>query len=144
MHPGPGPFSELAIGTPEIAWWPAMTRYVTEVNAAWHAFIAVGRSNHPLLKVVFAMLGGLAPLHAERLAVRGGPAGRVADPNIYYDTSSYGPRAIAATAAVVGQQQLVYGSDAPVVVPGRIPEVVDRELLTEQNPTRLLGLGVAL
>lgn len=144
VHPGPGPYSELAIGTPEIAWWPAMTRYVTEVNAAWHAFLAVGRSNHPLLKVVFAMLGGLAPLHAERLAVRGGPSGRVADPLVFYDTSSYGPRAIAAMSAVVGEQQLVYGSDAPVVDPVGLPDVVDAEIVSEQNPSRVLSLGVAL
>ena len=34
----------------------------------------VGAAAHPRLRVVFAMLAGLAPLHAERLAARGGPA----------------------------------------------------------------------
>lgn len=145
VHPGPGPYSELAIGTPELAWWPAMTRYVTEMNAAWHAFISVGRSNHPLLKTVFAMLAGLAPLHAERLDVRGGPAKRVNDPLIYYDTSSYGPHAVSAIAPIVGRQQLVYGSDSPVIVEPAVPaEAADEYALTEANPSRLLGLGVTL
>ena len=57
-------------------WWPAMTRYVADMNAAWHAFAAFGRARHPRLRVVFAMLAGGAPLHAERLAARGGPAER--------------------------------------------------------------------
>ena len=55
-------------------WWPAMTRYVADMNAAWHTFAAFGRPQHPRLRVVFAMLAGGAPLHGERLAARGGPA----------------------------------------------------------------------
>jgi hypothetical protein len=143
VHPGPGPYSELAIGTPQLAWWPALTRYVAEMNAAWHAFVAVGRLNHPLLKTVFAMLAGLAPLHAERLDVRGGPAKRVNDPLIYYDTSSYGQHAVSAIAPIVGRQQLVYGSDAPVIEAPALPaDAADEYALTDANPTRLFGLGV--
>ena len=40
---------------------------------------AVGAPAHPQLRVVFAMLAGLAPLHAERLAARGGPSDAVHD-----------------------------------------------------------------
>lgn len=144
VHPGPGPYSELALGSPAHAWWPALTRYVAEMNASWHALLAVGRSNHPLLKVVFAMLAGLAPLHADRLALRGGPAGRIKDPLVYYDTSSYGPQAIAAIADVVDSRQLVFGSDLPVVDGPHLPLGFDDDDLLERNPSRLLGLGVAL
>jgi hypothetical protein len=35
----------------------------------------------------------------------------------FYDTSSYGPMAIAAMAGRVGPAQLVFGSDRPVVEP---------------------------
>jgi len=56
---------------------------------------------------------------AERLGARGGgPLDR--DPLLSYDTSSYGERAIAAMAAMaeaVGAEQLVHGSDRPVVEP---------------------------
>jgi len=59
VHPGP------SRTTPDVpAWWPAMTSYVAEMSAAWHAWAAWGRRAHPRLRVVFAMLAGLAPLHA--------------------------------------------------------------------------------
>jgi hypothetical protein len=61
------------------------------------------------------MLAGLAPLHAERLAARGGPTDAVHDPLTAFDTSSYGPRAIDAMLRVVGVDRLLYGSDRPVV-----------------------------
>jgi hypothetical protein len=86
------------------------------------------------------MLAGLAPLHAERLAARGGPAGAVLDPHLFYDTSSYGPRAIAAMAAVVGLDQLVTGSDRPVVDPPLRPPLGERAavLTATTNVHRLL------
>jgi len=89
-----------------------MTSYVAQMNAAWHAFVAFARPEHPRLRVVFALLAGGAPFHLERLAARGGPAERAHDPLLFYDTSSYGPRAIDTAARFVGVDQLVHGSDA--------------------------------
>ena len=63
------------------------------------------------------MLGGGAPLLTERLNARGGPAIDLLDPNTFYETSSYGPAAIGMMAARVGELQLVYGSDRPVIDP---------------------------
>jgi len=113
VHPGPG------TGRPEASagWWPALTRYVAEMNAAWHAFVALGPEPLPPARVVFALLAGLAPLHLERLAVRGGPAERALDARFLYEVSSYGPRSIEAVGRVVGAGQLVYGSDRPVDAP---------------------------
>jgi hypothetical protein len=73
--------------------------------------------------------------------VRGGPAGAVNDPNLFYDTSSYGPRAIAAMAEAVGVDQLVTGSDRPVVDPPLVPPLGARAetLMTTTNVQRLLG-----
>ena len=65
------------------------------------------------------MLAGLAPLHAERLFARGGPAPAV-DPLCFYDCSSYGSRAVAAIGEVVGRSQILYGSDRPVVDPALV------------------------
>jgi hypothetical protein len=90
------------------------------MNAAWLAFHAAGRAEHPRLRVVFSMLAGLAPLHAERLSSRGGPGSGPPDPLVFYDTSSYGPAAIRMLEDVVGPQQLLYGSDRPVVDPGEL------------------------
>jgi hypothetical protein len=101
-------------------WWPALTDYVAGMQAAWLAFLAYGRARHPRLRVVFSMLAGLAPLHAERLAARGGPSPLAPDPLTFYETSSYGPSAVRAMAGTVGAQQLLYGSDRPVVEPGEL------------------------
>lgn len=119
VHPGPGPW-RASLATPEpgtAGWWPALTRYVADMNTAWHAFAAFGRPQHPELRVVFTMLAGGAPLHGERLATRGGPAHTLADERVFYDTSSYGERTIDAVVRCVGVDQLVYGSDRPVVEP---------------------------
>jgi hypothetical protein len=113
---------------------------VAGLHAAWHAFAAWGRVSHPRLRVVFAALAGLAPLHRERTVLRGGPHA-AADPLVFYDTSSYGPRALQAMAAAVGPAQLVNGSDAPVTpVPGDWPlGEVYGELMRTDNVARLLG-----
>lgn len=118
VHPGPGtrlPTQEATLGDP--LWWPALTRYVAEVHAAWFVFVCAARRQFPELRVVFAMLAGLAPLHTERLIARGGPEVGVEDPLIFYDTSSNGPHAISLMERLVGIDQLLYGSDRPVVDP---------------------------
>jgi 6-methylsalicylate decarboxylase len=120
VHPGPGPGQTQAAAESlrDPLWWPALTRYVADMHAAWLAFLAVGRLQHPKLRVVFSMLAGLAPLHAERLASRGGPVPQVPDPLVFYDTSSYGSSALGTLAERIGAQQLLFGSDRPVVDPG--------------------------
>jgi hypothetical protein len=118
IHPGPGarlPAGDASLGDP--LWWPALTRYVAEMQAAWMVFMTAGRRIFPHLRVIFSMLAGLAPLHAERLLSRGGPAVDGRDALVYYDTSSYGPRAVGVLESIVGADQLVYGSDRPVVDP---------------------------
>lgn len=116
VHPGRGTRHsghESSLGDP--LWWPAMTRYVAELQAAWLVFATAARRSFPRLRVAFAMLAGLAPLHAERLLARGGQKLVEHDPLTFYDVSSYGPRAIGAVAATVGEEQLLYGSDRPVL-----------------------------
>jgi len=118
VHPGfaPGQYpgsSELD----EPLWWRPLTEYVSQMQAAWLTFAGLGRREFPDLKVVFAMLGGGAPLLTERLSARGGPAIDLLDPNTFYETSSYGPTAIGMMAERVGELQLVYGSDRPVIDP---------------------------
>ena len=132
IHPGPGsagaassPVGQASLADP--LWWPALTGYVAGMHAAWLTFLTAGRAQHPELRVVFAMLAGLAPLHAERLSARGGPSSRPHDPLVFYDTSSYGASAVRMLEEVVGSEQLLYGSDRPVVEPGELgmPEALD-------------------
>jgi 6-methylsalicylate decarboxylase len=139
VHPGPAPDTLDASRPDDLpAWWPAMTRYVASMHAAWHAFGVVGRAAHPELRVCFAMLAGLAPLHRERLVARGGRA--LADPGIFVDTSSYGARAVDAVVRELGVDALVHGSDLPVVA-GAEPALGEavRIALRRRNPARLLA-----
>jgi len=144
VHPGPSPWRAWRpqpYAEPDTpTWWPAMTRYVADMNAAWHAFVAFGRPRHPRLRVVFAMLAGGAPLHVERLGARGGPAEAVADARLFYDTSSYGVRTIDALVRCVGIDQLVHGSDRPVVgaPPPSLLGPAAREAMVGANVARLL------
>jgi hypothetical protein len=112
VHPGPAPAC-----APELpAWWPALVPYVAQLHQAWLAWHIAGRQQHPGLRIAFVALAGLAPLHHERLAARGGALGPL-DPYVYYETSSYGPRAIDALVRVVGVDGLVHGSDRPYAEP---------------------------
>jgi len=125
VHPGParsagvsGAGAHSSIDDP--LWWPALTGYVAGMHAAWLAFVTAGRQSHPRLRVIFAMLAGLAPLHLERLDARGGSHPALPDALTFYETSSYGPAATRALEQIAGAQQLLYGSDRPVVEPGEL------------------------
>jgi 6-methylsalicylate decarboxylase len=151
VHPGPGLPPNLARPAREIAlceplWWPALTSYVAGMQGAWLAFLAAGRPTHPRLRVIFTMLAGLAPLHAERLTARGGPSAGEPDPLVFYDTSSYGPRAVRAMEAIVGAGQLLYGSDRPVVEPGELGmgELLDWTTIAEGTLRALGSAGLAV
>jgi 6-methylsalicylate decarboxylase len=112
IHPGPAQGGSQR----DPSWWSPATRYVAQQQAAWHSFHDVIRHEIPTLRVIFAALAGLAPLQAERSTTKGGPDGEhaLADPLTFYDTSSYGPRAVRAMATAVGIGQLVHGTDHPV------------------------------
>ncbi len=139
VHPGPVASSGPAAASLP-AWWPALTDYVAQMQAAWFSFLHAGRRAHPRLRVLFAMLAGGAPMQLERFAARGGTDAAATDPLVFYDTSSYGPRMIAAMVDAVGASQLVFGSDRPVIG-ARAPQVdpvLGRALLST-NPQRLLN-----
>lgn len=140
IHPGPvGPRGGPGVAAPDQpSWWPVMVSYVQQMHAAWFAFRAYGRRRHPRLRVCFAMLAGLAPLHGERFAARTGERG-VVDEDVFLDVSSYGTRAVDALVRVLGIDALVNGSDRPYTRP------VDLELgsaalhaLRSANALRLL------
>lgn len=140
VHPGPVVHPTPGTGGRLPHWWPALTDYVAQMQAAWFAFLHAGRSAHPRLRVLFAMLAGGAPLQLERYAARRGVPAPDPDPLAFHDTSSYGPRLIGAMAEVVGAVQLVYGSDRPVVDQRPAwPDPDLRRALLAANPARLLN-----
>jgi len=138
VHPGP---AGATADTELPAWWVPVVDYVHQMAAAWWAWHAVGRGLLPGLRICFAAAAGLAPVHHERLAARGGRLGRL-DPDVFVDTSSYGPRALDAVIRVLGIDTVVLGSDRPYADPtdpglGEAATVAIRSL----NPHRLLEGG---
>jgi hypothetical protein len=134
----PGPTGELRPPASNPAWWPAIVPYVQQMHAAWFAFRAHGRARHPRLRVCFAMLAGLAPLHGERFAARTGDR-NVVDEDIFLDVSSYGTRAIDATIRVLGIDALVNGSDRPYADPVEFDlGAAAAHAVRSSNPLRLL------
>lgn len=137
VHPGRAPGQRApAVDFDEPLWWRPLTDYVSQMQAAWLTFAGVGRREHPQLKVLFAMLAGGGPLLTERLTARGGPEIDLWDEGTFYDTSSYGPAVVEMMVQRVGETQLVYGSDRPVVE----PQSTGRERLLQANAGDLLGV----
>ena len=141
IHPGPVPGRG---GQP--AWWAPATGYVAQQHAAWHVFHTLVRPELPSLRAIFALLAGLAPLHTERTIRRGGGVTEsvLADQLSFYDTSSYGPRAVRALATAVGIGQLVHGTDYPVsgAGPDPVAEAFSRgwaDIVRRSAPSRALG-----
>jgi 6-methylsalicylate decarboxylase len=116
VHPGPAAAPQADTAPP---WWPALVPYVQQMHGAWFAFRAYGRARHPGLRVCFAILAGLAPLHGERFVARAGARNPV-DPGVFIEISSYGTRAVDATIRVLGIDALVNGSDRPYAEPARL------------------------
>jgi hypothetical protein len=136
VHPGPNPWAgadTVPIGGAGPAWSPALTDYVTQMQRAWLTIVTSGQAHHPRLRILFALAAGGAPLLGERLAARGGPHSDPTDRRLFYDTSSHGPRALAALEAL--GVQLVHGSDRPVTPPQTVPSPARADELVH----RLLG-----
>ena len=141
VHPGP-----VAGAGMQPAWWSPATDYVAQQHAAWHAFHDVVRPQLPRLRAIFALLAGLAPLHTERTLQRGGSLSEtaLADQLCFYDTSSYGPRAVRAMATAVGIGQLVHGTDYPVAASASDPVAEAfsdgwADIVRRGSPSRALG-----
>jgi hypothetical protein len=112
VHPGP----VTSVAPAAHSWWSPVVDYTTQLQAAWWAWQAVGRSLLPHLRICFVAGAGLAPLHYERSAARGGPE-LLADRDTFVDTSSYGRVGLDSLVRVLGVDALVLGSDRPYSAP---------------------------
>jgi predicted TIM-barrel fold metal-dependent hydrolase len=110
VHPGPGRRQSDRPG-----WWAAVVDYTAEMQAAYAAWLARGAASYPGLRIVFAILAGGGPFQLERLRSRGVEVGSNLHPNVFFDTASYGRRALELCLVGYGVRQLVYGSDVPVI-----------------------------
>ncbi|MGW1344501.1 amidohydrolase family protein [Kribbella sp. NPDC002412] len=138
VHPGAAQPIDEAPG-----WWAPVVDYANQLQAAWWAWHAYGgRREFPQLRLCFVAAAGLAPVHHERLAARGGRLGTI-DPNLYVDTSSYGPQGIDAVARVLGIDQVVHGTDRPYAgITDHRQGAAATAVICHDNPHRLLyGAG---
>jgi predicted TIM-barrel fold metal-dependent hydrolase len=113
----------------------------------------------PDLKMIVSHVGGVLPYLAGRLEVYTAPSpltgpSHLPHPlghylrNLYVDTVSYHPAALACCYAVLGAQHLLYGTDHPFGRPDMTAEMVEqlacpsseRELIYHGNAERLFGL----
>jgi predicted TIM-barrel fold metal-dependent hydrolase len=137
VHPGAQPRDVLAGRVPQ--WWAPVVGYTSQLQAAWWGWQAVhGRALFPQLRLVFAAGAGLAPVHVERHAMRGGGRTEL-DPLVQVDTSGTGTRALEALVRVLGIDALVLGSDAPYAEP--LTEFLGdaaTHAVRVSNPARLL------
>jgi 6-methylsalicylate decarboxylase len=107
VHPGPA----LSASN---GWWASGVDYTAQMQAAYAAWLANGSRRWPELRVVFALLAGGAPFQVERLVRRGLDSRAPFAPNMWFETSSYGERALELTLQTFGAARLLFGSDAPV------------------------------
>jgi hypothetical protein len=143
VHPG-APADGAATGRPDDApWWPSVGDYPGQLLRAWATWLDRGHCAHPTLRVAFAALAGGGALLLERLAARGGPVELARSEHLVYETSSFGPRTVAAAAQSVGVDRLGFGSDRPVVPAHHqhVPRAagIDPHRLASVAAERLLG-----
>ena len=98
-------------------WWAAVVDYTSQMQRAYFAWLAHAQERWPDVTVVFAILAGGGPVQLERLASRGVDVRSTLHRNVFFDTASYGRRALELCIETFGVEQLVFGSDAPIVDP---------------------------
>ena len=143
VHPG----ASLALHAAP-AWWPAVVEQTAQMQAAYATWLDRGFERWPRLQVVFAILAGGGPVQLERLQSQG-VAGRDSLPeSVYFDTASYGRRALELCLSTLGVGRVLFGSNAPALSPQDGLDAIRgfgdavADALCNSNPSRLLGQGV--
>ena len=139
VHPSGGQLTPDAPG-----WWGAVALYTAQMQGAYLAWLAHGQERWPDVAIVFSILAGGGPFQLERLGSRGIDTRSVLYPNVFFDTASYGRRALELCVESFGVEQIVYGSDLPVIDPEPTLRAVKgfgesvEKLIRCDNPNRLL------
>ncbi len=107
------------------AWWPALVDYTSQMQRAYLAWLARAQERWPDVTVVFAILAGGGAIQHERLGSRDVGVRSLLHRNLFFDTASYGPRALRLCIDTLGAEQLVFGTDAPVVDPAHAARALE-------------------
>jgi hypothetical protein len=140
VHPGGG---VTPPGAP--VWWAEILDYAAEMQAAYLTWLSYAQPRFQEVNVVFAILAGGGPFQLERLSSRGVDVRSSLHPNVFFETASYGRRAIELCIETFGVHQLLYGSDVPVIDPEPTLTAVRKfgdsvvQLIMADNPSRLFS-----
>ena len=141
VQPGPSPARE---GTPP--WWSAVVEHTAQMQAAYAMWLDGGVERWPRLDTVFAILAGGGPFQLERLQSRGVSGRGLLYDTVYFETASYGRRALELTLTTYGVGRVLLGSDAPGLDPELALDAVRAfgdavlDTVCNANPSRLLRL----
>jgi predicted TIM-barrel fold metal-dependent hydrolase len=145
VHPGPAPWTRPDPADPRLpAWWTSLAQYPAWSLRAFATWRALGATAYPALRVVFAIMAGGAPFLEGRWRTFTGLAGGI-DPNVFLDTASCQRLDLELALATYGAEQVVLGTDIPVISPDPLLRSLDAlglpviEAVCERNPGRLLN-----
>jgi 6-methylsalicylate decarboxylase len=144
VHPGPAPWTPPAPADPRLpAWWTPLAQYPAWSLRAFATWRAVGAPAYPALRVVFAIMAGGAPFLEGRWRTFAGSRGAI-DQNVFLDTASCRRLELELAMATYGIEQVVLGTDVPVIDPEPLHEALHGlgpaavEAVSEHNPARVL------
>ena len=146
VHPGPAPGSPPYAQAGMPPWWPNLGAYPGMSVRAFFAWRALADGRWPELRICFAILAGAAPFLEERWRVFSGET-RAIDRNLFLETASAGRLALECAMATYGVEQIVFGTDIPVISPQPLQRALAElgpaaeAAVVEHNPRRLLREG---
>jgi 6-methylsalicylate decarboxylase len=145
VHPGPAPWTRPDPADPRLpAWWTPLAQYPAWSLRAFATWRALGAAAYPRLRVVFAIMAGGAPFLEGRWRTFTGLAGEI-DRNVYLDTASCQRLDLELGLAAYGAEQVVLGTDIPVIDPAPLLRSLDAlgpfvaDAVGERNPERVLN-----
>ena len=144
VHPGPAPWTRPEPADPRLpAWWTPLAQYPAWSLRAFATWRALGADVYTGLRVVFAIMAGGAPFLEGRWRTFTGLAGSI-DRNVFLDTASCQRLDLELALAAYGAEQIVLGTDIPVIDPAPLLRSLDAlgpavfEAVAERNPARVL------
>ncbi|MGN6379363.1 MAG: amidohydrolase family protein [Gaiellales bacterium] len=145
VHPGPGPATrpdETGNGLPGL--WTSLAGYPASAQRAFFTWRATGERRR--IRVVWAIMAGGAPFLEGRWRTFAGRPGEI-DPHQFFDTASAGRESLELLLATYGVEQVVFGTDHPVIDWTTVRSAVHAlgagvvELVAGRNPARALDLN---
>jgi 6-methylsalicylate decarboxylase len=149
VHPGPAPWTAVPPGPATggdglPSWWTNLAVYPGLSVRAFFTWRAVGAPRFPALRLVFAIMAGGAPFLEGRWRTFAGQAGEI-ERNVFFDTASFQRLALETAMATYGLEQIVFGTDIPVIDSRQVREALRAmgapvlEAVTMRNPIRLFN-----